>query len=93
MKIVELIKDKSKQLHLEVNSAEYVGDFTLLIGFNDGCTQKVSFKSFLKKTLHPEIKKYYKESNFKKYKIVDGNINWNDYDMIFPVEDLYEGKV
>jgi hypothetical protein len=27
------------------------------------------------------------------YKIVDGNLNWNDYDLIFPIEVLYEGKL
>jgi hypothetical protein len=30
---------------------------------------------------------------FKKFKIIDGNLMWNDYEMIFPLEDLYEGKI
>ena len=33
------------------------------------------------------------EAKFKNYEIVDGNLNWNDYDLIFPIEDLYEGKL
>jgi len=36
---------------------------------------------------------YLDESKFKEYKIIDGNLNWNDYDMIFPIEDLYQGRV
>jgi len=32
-------------------------------------------------------------NRFQEYKLVDGNLNWNDYDMIFPLEDLYRGKI
>ena len=48
---------------------------------------------FLESSLHPSIRKYLDESKFNEYKIVDGNLNWNDYDMIFPIEDLYQGRV
>ena len=44
-------------------------------------------------SLHPSIRKYLDEARFKLFDIIDGNLNWNDYDMIFPVEDLYEGKI
>jgi hypothetical protein len=27
------------------------------------------------------------------FKIVNGNLNWNDYEMIFPAWDLYRGIV
>ncbi len=33
------------------------------------------------------------QSEFIKYKIIDDNLNWGDYTMIFPVEDLYSGKL
>jgi hypothetical protein len=36
---------------------------------------------------------YKDEKLFNSYKIIDGNLNWNDYDMIFPISDLYEGKI
>ena len=39
------------------------------------------------------IKKYLDETLFKQFKIVDGNLNWNDYDLIFPIYDLYQGKI
>lgn len=33
-------------------------------------------------------------SNFKKFKIEKGNIVWGeDWDLIFPIEQLYNGKV
>jgi hypothetical protein len=33
------------------------------------------------------------ESKFKQFLILDGNLNWNDYDLIFPIADLYQGIV
>ena len=45
------------------------------------------------KSLHPEVRKYLNEDKYRQFKIIDGNLNWNDYDMIFPLEDLYNGKI
>ncbi|MEI7504332.1 MAG: DUF2442 domain-containing protein [Paludibacter sp.] len=78
---------------IEVKSAMYIGDYAIRIYFNDGFNKLVDFKSFLERSLHPSIKKYLNEAKFKEYQIVDGNLNWNDYDLIFPIEDLYEGKI
>jgi len=33
------------------------------------------------------------ERKFKEFQIIDGNLNWNDYDLIFPIYDLYQGRV
>jgi len=78
---------------LSVGSANYIGDFAVRISFTDGTEKLVDFKPFLMKAIHPSIKKYLDESQFLKYEIVDGNLNWNDYDMIFPIWDLYQGKI
>jgi hypothetical protein len=78
---------------LAINSAKYVGDYAIRIEFNDGNEKLVDFKPFLTKSLHPSIKKYINEALFANFQIIDGNLNWNDYDMIFPVWDLYNGKV
>ena len=72
---------------------KYVGDFAIRIFFSDGVRKLVDFKPFLESSLHPSIRKYLDESRFKEYQIIDGNLNWNDYDMIFPIEDLYQGRV
>jgi hypothetical protein len=53
----------------------------------------VSFKEFLSKSQHHSIIKYLNEESFSKFKIIDGNLNWNDCEMIFPISDLYEGKI
>ncbi|PKP44269.1 MAG: DUF2442 domain-containing protein [Bacteroidetes bacterium HGW-Bacteroidetes-13] len=78
---------------ITVERAKYIGDFAIRITFNDGTQKLVDFKSFLTTSQHPSIKKYLDEHLFINFKIVDGNLNWYDYDMIFPVENLYNGKI
>ncbi len=78
---------------IEIATAKYIGDFVIKIFFSDGSKRLVDFKPFLESSVHPSIRKYLIEDNFKKYEIVDGNLNWNNYDLIFPIYDLYKGKV
>ncbi|MBA7520261.1 hypothetical protein ES705_12354 [subsurface metagenome] len=76
-----------------IENARYLGDYAIRIKFNDDTERLVDFKPFLTKSLHPSIKKYLDEILFSNYQVIDGNLNWNDYDMIFPVWDLYNGKI
>ena len=79
--------------HIEIRSVQYIGDFAIRIFFNDGTHKLVDFKPFLENSLHPSIHKYLDENKFKDFQIIDGNLNWNDYDLIFPIEDLHKGKI
>ena len=92
MKIVEEYDSEYSDL-IEIKSAVYIGDYAIRIIFNDGVNRLVDFKSFLETSYHPSIRKYLVEKKFKEFEIIDGNLNWNDYDLIFPVYDLYQGKV
>jgi len=78
---------------IQVRSAIYIGDFAIRVLFSDGYNKLVDFKPFLENSLHPSIRKYLNEIKFKDYQIVDGNLNWNNYDLIFPIEDLYSGII
>jgi len=78
---------------IEIKSAIYIGDFAIRITFNDGINKLVDFKTFLESSSHPSIRKYTEESKFENFNIVDGNLNWNDYDLIFPIYDLYQGRI
>jgi hypothetical protein len=92
MRIVEEYDDFQDDL-IEIKSANYIGDFAVRLLFNDGTMRLVDFKPFLETSLHPSIRKYLNENKFKQFEIVDGNLNWNDYDLIFPLEDLYKGEI
>ena len=92
MKIVEDYTRDYSDL-ISIVSAEYIDDFAIQISFNDGINRVINFKSFLEKSYHPSIRKYLVVNKFKEFEIIDGNLNWNDYDLIFPIYDLYQGKI
>ena len=92
MRIVEEYSNSPIDL-IEVKSANYIGDFAIRVFFNDRVNRLVDFKPFLESSLHPSIHKYLNEKLFQQFEIIDGNLNWNDYGLIFPIEDLYKGKI
>lgn len=78
---------------IEIIDAQYLGNYKIKVQFSDNLLQIIDFREFLEKSLQPAIRKYLNEDNFISYKIIEGNLNWNDYDMIFPLADLYENKI
>ena len=78
---------------MTIISAVYERDYCIRIVFNDETEKLIDFKPFLVKALHPSISKYLDESLFKQFEMSNGNLNWNDYDLTFPVHDLHIGVV
>lgn len=79
---------------LAVVEARYAGDYKLEVIFDNNKKKIVDFGDFLKTHHHPQFNKYKNQVNFKKFKIENGNIVWGkDWDMIFPVYDLYTGII
>lgn len=94
MKIwVDYSENESGSEKLKIDSAKYLSDYAIRLFFNDGTEKLVDFKPFLSKSLHPSIKKYLDEKMFSNFRLTDGNLNWNDYELIFPIWDLYNGKL
>lgn len=91
--IVSYTESKSNCNPLKIDSAKYLSDYAIRIKFSDGNERLVDFKPFLSKSLHPSIKKYLDENKFSNFSLTDGNLNWNDYDLIFPLSDLYNGQI
>ena len=91
--VVDYKEDESGFDQLKIESANYLSDYAIRIKFSDGGDKLVDFKPFLSKSLHPSIKKYLDEKMFSNFNVTNGNLNWNDYDLIFPVFDLYTGKI
>jgi len=91
--IVDYKEPESGLQNLKIDSAKYLSDYAIRITFSDGNERLVDFKPFLSKSLHPSIKKYLDETLFANFSLTDGNLNWNDYDLIFPISDLYNGKI
>lgn len=86
-------KSSNKSSVIQILNVKYVEGYKLWLEFSDGKTQTVDFEPFLSKALHPEIQKYLKPRNFMKYKLENGELMWGDYDLIFPIIDLYENRI
>ncbi len=78
---------------IRIEKVKYLGDHKLKLSFNDGAEQLIDFAPFLSSSLNPLIRKYIDPEEFKKYEIDDGDLEWNDYDLCFPVADLYENNI
>ena len=77
---------------ISVKEVNYIDNFLLEIVFNDNKKNVIDFGVYLETHSHPQFNKYKKINNFKKFKIENGNVVWGkDWDMIFPVFDLYNG--
>ncbi|HHC25000.1 MAG TPA: DUF2442 domain-containing protein [Desulfobacterales bacterium] len=77
----------------DITEAEYVPPYKIRLWFSDDVEQLVDFEQFLGKSDHPEIRKYLNTDLFKNFSIAHGRLDWNDYDLCFPVQDLYEGTI
>ena len=92
---MEIIEQYSEPLPdvFSIIEARYIGDFAIRLTFSDGHQKLVDFKPFLEQARHPATKKYLNETRFKSFQIIDGNLDWNDFDMCFPMADLYENNL
>lgn len=91
--LIDYTEHESAFEELRIESANYLSDFAIRIKFSDGNEKLVDFKPFLSKSVHPSIKKYLDEKKFSNFNLIEGNLNWNDYDLIFPISDLYSGRI
>jgi len=78
---------------IDITEAEYVPPYRIHLWFSDGAEQIVDFEPFLRKSDHPEIRKYLNTNLFRNFSIAHGRLDWNDYDLCFPIQDLYEGTI
>ncbi|MDD2387794.1 MAG: DUF2442 domain-containing protein [Bacteroidales bacterium] len=79
---------------VEIIAAKHVRNYILELSFSDGKKINVDFGEFLNKRPHVQHDKYKSLKLFKSFRIEDGNVVWGkDWDMIFPLEQLYAGKI
>lgn len=92
MKFTEtLLDDEVKPV--KVVKAELLSDFKIFLIFDDSHQQIVDFYDFLRFSKHESTRKFLNQALFQNFSIVNGNLNWNDYEMCFPIWDLYIGNI
>jgi len=81
-------------LTINVTAAEYLSDYKILVKFNDSTQQILDFEDFLMANPHPQHDIYRNKEHFKRFKIEKGTLVWGeDWDLIFPVEQLHAGHI
>jgi hypothetical protein len=78
---------------IQVVSATRTGDCKLSVVFDDGTAQEVDFGPFLNTALHPDIRAYLDPRRFSSFRVEHGDLIWGDYDLCFPIMDLYKNQL
>lgn len=78
---------------INIVAAEIAGDYRLRLTFDDGVEQLVDFKPFLTHACHPDIRVYLDPAKFPTFRIEYGDLVWGDYDLCFPIIDLYQNQL
>ena len=78
---------------LEIASAERLSGYTLKLEFSDGTERVIDFEPFLRASRNPAIRAYLAPEKFSHFRLEYGDLVWDDYDLCFPIADLYEGQI
>ena len=79
---------------LYIIKAEDKGNLTVSLTFSDNTVRTVDIGDFIRRHHHPQYNKYLDPRKFSRFTIENGNIVWGkNWDMIFPVEHLYAGRL
>ncbi len=79
-------------MSLRIEKAAYVKDYQIKLFFSDGKENIVDFESFLRRAKNPMTSKYCDLKRFRKFNITYGDLEWNDYELCFPIWDLHEKR-
>jgi hypothetical protein len=78
---------------INIVSAEHLGDYRIRLGFDDGTEQTVDFQPFLSHARHPDIRAWLDPARFTAFRLEYGELVWGDYELCFPVIDLYRNQI
>ena len=73
--------------------AFYLVGYSIELEFGDGTREKVNFEPFLKKSRHLEIRSYLNLEKFTQLRVEYGDLVWGDYELCFPVKNLYANQI
>ena len=78
---------------IQIVSAEHSGDYRIHMEFGDGKAHEVDFRPFLVEARHPEIRAFLDPKRFAGFRVEFGELIWGDYELCFPVADLYDNHI
>jgi hypothetical protein len=93
MKLARRPRKIAKGSVIEVVRAQRKSGYKLKIHFTDGATRTVDFEPFLKSSHNPMIRAFLDSRRFAAFTVKDGDLMWGDYELCFPIADLYENRI
>ncbi|MEI8123304.1 MAG: DUF2442 domain-containing protein [bacterium] len=78
---------------IQIVRAEHIDGYCICMEFKDGKTQAVDFRPFLNEARHPEIRAFLDPKRFAGFRVEFGELIWGDYELCFPVADLYDNQI
>jgi Protein of unknown function (DUF2442) len=78
---------------LSIQNAMPKEDYKLQLHFNDGVEKTIDFSPFLNQSQHPSIRAFLQPAKFQSFRIEHGDLVWGDWDLCFPIADLYSGRI
>jgi Protein of unknown function (DUF2442) len=78
---------------INIASATQTGEYRIQLVFDDKTVQEVDFKPFLIHSHHPDIRAYLDPNRFSDFKVANGELVWGDYELCFPIIDLYRNAI
>lgn len=76
-----------------IEAAKPEQGYALNLRFNDGATKTIDFAPFLSRSQHPQIRSFIDPAKFANFRVEHGDLVWGDYDLCFPIADLYNGRI
>ena len=76
-----------------LDRAEHAGDLKLRLYFNDRTERLLDFGPFLRHSRNPLIRAFADPARFSQFTVQNGDLLWGDYDLCFPIADLYDGRI
>jgi hypothetical protein len=93
MKVATRKRRLPKGAVIDVLRAKLVSGYRVNIHFSDGKSSTVDFRRFLESSTNPLIRAFLDPKRFGLFEVRDGDLMWGDYELCFPVADLYEGRI
>ena len=78
---------------ISILDVKYRRDYLIEIEFADGVIKTIDFGPFLKNAHNPMTTHYLDKEKFASFSLEYGDLMWNDFDMCFPIWDLYQGNI
>lgn len=78
---------------VSITQATYLGEYRIGLTFDDKTYHEIDFKDFLSKSKNPMTRKYLDKDLFTSFSIQFGDLVWNDFELSFPIWDLYTNNI